>query len=99
MKLTNKDISYLRAAAHALNPVVIVGGNGITESVLAEIDSSIAHHELIKVRVNAGDRDQRKLMLEQICASTGSVLVQVIGHIGILYRAADKPHIKLPSAS
>lgn len=99
MKLTNKDISYLRAAAHALNPVVIVGGNGITESVLAEIDSSIAHHELIKVRVNASDRDQRKLMLQQICDATTSLLVQTIGHIGVLYRPADKPRIKLPSAS
>lgn len=99
MKLTNKDISFLRSAAHSLSPVVIIGGNGLSESVIAEIDSSIAHHELIKIRVNAADRDQRKQMLEYICDNVGCILVQTIGHIGVFYRPAKNPVIKLPSAS
>lgn len=98
MKLSKKDISFLRAQAHTLNPVVIIGNAGLSEGVISEIDSSITHHELIKVRVNAADRESRQHMLEHICSTIGCTLIQTIGHIGIIYRQAEKPHIKLPSA-
>jgi len=96
MKLNRNQISHLRSLAHTLKPVVLIGGSGLSEAVINEINEQIAHHELIKVRVNAEDRDERKQMIEAICQQTGAVLVQGIGHIGIFYKAAKKPVIALP---
>ena len=76
----------LRAKAHALKPVVITGQAGASESVLNEINLALDHHELIKVRVNAEDRDQRREMIDHICAETVAELIQSIGHIITLYR-------------
>lgn len=86
MPLTIQQTKVLRSRAHVLKPVVIVGQNGLTENVLNEIDQSIDHHELIKVRVNATDRQQRTERIEQIAATTKSEIVQVVGHIAVLYR-------------
>ena len=94
--LTQKQKRFLKSIAHTLKPVVITGEGGISEGVLREIDLSIEHHELIKVRVNADDRDSRQEMIQAICSHTGAELVQSIGHIALLYRAAKKPSLKLP---
>jgi RNA-binding protein len=75
----------LKARAHKLDPVVFVGGAGLSMQVIAEIDRSLKSHELIKVRVNA-DRDDREAMLEELCAKTGAQAVQHIGKILILFR-------------
>lgn len=75
----------LKGRAHKLEPVVIVGGDGLSASVIAEIDRSLKTHELIKVRVNA-DRDGREAMLEEICAKTGAQPVQHIGKILVVFR-------------
>lgn len=96
MKLTEKQKRHLRALAHKKKPVVIIGGSGLTENVIREIDLSLEHHELIKVRVNAGDRQERDQMIERICNETRSALVQRIGHVAIFYRRADKPVIEFP---
>lgn len=79
---------FLRAKAHSLKPVVITGQHGITPAVLNEINLALDHHELIKVRVNAGQREERQAMITQICAETGAELIQAIGHIITLYRKA-----------
>jgi RNA-binding protein len=76
----------LRAKAHALKPTIITGQAGITPSLLLEINSALDHHELIKVRVNAEDREQRREMTDIICTETGAELIQAIGHIIALYR-------------
>ena len=83
----NSDLKkQLRAKAHTLKPVVITGQAGVSEAVLAEINLALNHHELIKVRVNAEDREQRKELSGQICEQTGADLIQSIGHIITLYR-------------
>ncbi len=76
----------LRAKAHALKPVIITGQAGISPSVLLEINAALDHHELIKVRVNAEDREQRKEMSELICTETQAELIQLIGHVITIYR-------------
>lgn len=96
MPLNEKQKRHLRALAHSLKPVVIIGGAGLTEGVLNEIDLSLEHHELIKVRVSAEDREARNRMIEEICRKTNSQLVQRIGHIGIFYRPSQKQKITLP---
>jgi len=76
----------LRAKAHALKPVVITGQAGLTPALLNEIDAALEHHELIKIRVNAQDREERAEMVEQICVESRAELVQSIGHIVAVYR-------------
>lgn len=96
MSLTEKQKRHLRALAHSRKPVVIIGGAGVTEPVLAELDVALAHHELIKVRVNAADRASRTGMVEILAERSRSVLVQCIGHVAVLYRPAQPPQIRLP---
>lgn len=96
MSLAANQKRHLRALAHNLKPVVLVGNAGITEGVINEINSSLEHHELIKVRISGVDRDERSASINSICTQTNSELVNSIGHIAILYRPAKKPQIKLP---
>lgn len=96
MPLTNKQIKYLRNRAHKLKPVVIVGNAGLSDAVLNEIELSIEHHELIKVRINAATREDRQSMIDRICRSVHADMINNIGHIATFYRAAAKPSIKLP---
>lgn len=94
--ITDKQKKFLRARAHHLKPVVIAGNAGITEGVLRELDIALAHHELIKVRINAGDRSELKEMANSLCQSSNASLVQIIGHIVVLYRPAETAKIQLP---
>lgn len=95
--MNSKQISYLRGLAHSLNPVVMIGNNGLTESVLKEIDVNLNAHELIKIKVMGDDRELRKHMLEEICAKTNSIAVHHIGKQLVVYRqSADKPRIVVP---
>lgn len=96
MAVTDTQKRYLKGQAHALKPVVIVGGKGLSDAVVAEIDSALEHHELIKVRVTGQERAQRKQMLDDIAQRTGADLVQIIGHIGAFYRPAKEPSLQLP---
>lgn len=77
---------FLKAKAHALRPVVITGHNGITPPVLNEIILALDHHELIKVRINAADREERQVMVVGILEQTGAELIQAVGHVIVLYR-------------
>ena len=93
--LSAKKRSELRAQAHKLNPVVIIGDKGLTDEVMAEIDRSLKAHELIKVRANTNDRDARELWMEKICERLDAHAVQQIGKILVVYRQNfDKPRDK-----
>lgn len=95
--MNSKQISYLRGLAHSLNPVVMIGNNGLTENVLKEIDVNLNAHELIKIKVMGDDRELRKQMLEEICAKTNAVAVHHIGKQLVVFRqSADKPRIVVP---
>ena len=96
MSLTNNQIKYLRKLAHDRKVIVIVGGAGLTENVLVEIDNALNTHELVKVRVNTGEREERTAMIEQIQQHTQSIIIQTIGHVAVFYRQAKKPVIELP---
>lgn len=86
LKLTPAERSALRADAHALNPVVLIGEAGLTPSVLKEIDASLNAHGLIKIRVFGDDRDARIEMYETVCEQLGAAPVQHIGKLLVLYR-------------
>ena len=96
MKLSDQQKRHLRGLGHTLKPVVILGNAGLTENVTAEIDQALTHHELIKVRVNAADRETRAALIEAICAQTKGLAIQTIGHILLLYRRnPKKPRVTL----
>ncbi|MEQ1621409.1 MAG: ribosome assembly RNA-binding protein YhbY [Methylococcales bacterium] len=79
------DKKTLKAQAHSLNPVVMIGQSGLTAAVLAEIEIALNSHELIKIRIRA-EREDRKQITEKICADTKAELIQAIGQIAIIYR-------------
>ena len=85
-KLTPVERSELRAEAHALKPVVIIGEAGLTPSVLKEVGSSLDSHGLIKVRVFGDDRDARVAVYDAICEQLGAHPVQHIGKLLVIYR-------------
>lgn len=96
MELSARQKRYLRSLCHHLRPVVIVGGAGATSGVLGEVETALAHHELIKIRIAAGDRDTRRRLVNDICLATGAELVQTIGHVATFYRRGAKPRIVMP---
>ena len=97
MHLSETQKKFLRGLGHQLKPVVIVGDAGLTESVLKEFLATIAHHELIKVRVRAGDRNIRDEIIAELCAKGPANLVTRIGNVALLYKRNDeKPRIPLP---
>jgi RNA-binding protein len=89
--ISQADKKRFRAIAHHLKPVVTVAGNGLTDGVVKEIERALYDHELIKIRVVAGDRKERRQLMEDACRQTGSVLVNSIGNIAVLYKANEKP--------
>ena len=82
----SKQILALKARAHHLNPVVMIGQHGLTDSVIKETDAALSAHELIKVRVAGDDRAERVAVAEALCAATGAFLVQHIGKLLVLWR-------------
>jgi RNA-binding protein len=96
LAITPTQRRELRAKAHHLHPVVIVGHHGLTAAVLHEIDVNLLAHELIKVRVFSEDREQREVMLQRICATLDAASVQHIGRLLVLWRPAPEKASALP---
>ena len=84
--LTPAERRALRAQAHHLHPVVMIGDAGLTPGVLHEIDLALKSHELIKVRVLGDDRDRRAGLADEIGTALDASPVQHIGKILVLYR-------------
>lgn len=96
MNLSTKQKQFLKGLAHNLKPVILMGANGLTEAVLAEIELALDHHELIKIKIASEDRDTKNLIAEAIVRETKGQKVQVIGKTLILYRQSEDRKIELP---
>lgn len=96
MTLSKKQIQYLKSLAHSLKPVVLLGSNGLTEGVVAEIDVALNHHELIKIKIPTDDRETKQLIVDAICRETEALKVQVIGKTLVLYRQSEEKKIHIP---
>ena len=83
---SSRELRQLRAQAHSLKPVVTVAGKGLAPSVLEELDRALNDHELIKVKVAVGDREQRESVIEELCGQSEAYLVQRVGNIATLLR-------------
>ena len=88
--ITPQQKRELKTQLHSLKPIVIVGSNGLTDSVLNEINVALDDHELIKIRINESDKDKREEITAKICKSTHAALIQSIGMIIAIYRKSNK---------
>ncbi|MCJ8293812.1 MAG: ribosome assembly RNA-binding protein YhbY [Colwellia sp.] len=98
MDLNKKQIQHLKGVAHPLKPVVLLGNNGLTEAVVAEIDYALNHHELIKVKIPTDDKENKALIVDAICRETKSTQVQVIGKTLVIYRESAEKKIRIPKS-
>jgi len=89
IELNSKQRKILEKLAHDLQPVVIVGGAGVTEGVFNMVETSLANHELLKIKFNEY-KDEKTELTTQICEKTDASLVRIIGNVAILYRPAEK---------
>ena len=90
-ELTPADRRALRARAHHLHPVIMIGEAGLTPAVLKEIDIALKSRELIKIRVLGGDRTTRRAQINEICAALDACPVQHIGKILVIFRPRPEP--------
>lgn len=89
IEINSKQRKILEKAAHDLQPVVIIGGAGVTEGVIQMVDTSLKAHELIKIKFNEY-KDEKVELTDDICQKCDATLVRIIGNVSIVYREAEK---------
>lgn len=95
-KLTNHQKKYLKGLAHSKKPVVTIGNKGLSASVREELHLAMEHHELIKIKLPAGEKLDRQQLLEAVCTQCNAVLITLIGRTGVVFRQAEQGKITLP---
>ena len=98
LTLTPLQRQNLKARAHPLKPIVMIGTSGLTAAVMAEVERALKCHEVIKIRVLNDDRDARKIILEQICTQLHAAAVQQIGKILVIYKPQEDVPEKKPAS-
>ena len=97
MALSSSQKRYLRSLAHDLNPVILLGAKGATEAVVKELDVALGRHELVKIKLSGGDKDERQKQAGILCDGTEAEQVHQIGHVVVVFRRnVDEPKIALP---
>jgi RNA-binding protein len=86
LQLTVAQRKEHRAEAHHLDPVVMVGNDGLTAAVKKEVDAALKAHGLIKIRVLGDDRAQREEMFQILADELGAAPIQHIGKLLVLWR-------------
>lgn len=79
----------LKAKAHHLKPVVLLGAKGLTPAVIEETNIALTAHELIKIKISGAEKEDRRLIAMELCSQLQAELVQLIGTIAIIYRKND----------
>jgi len=91
MSLTSKAKQKLIAATHSLHPIIIIGNQGLSDSVVLETDRALFDHELIKVRIlGAEGKQEKRAVAEALAKRVNAECLKVIGHVVILYRESHK---------
>ena len=88
----------LKAHAHHLKAVVLLGAKGLTPAVIAETDSALLIHELIKVKINGAEKADREIIAAELCDALNATLVQLIGSTAIIYRKNEEEHVAVIEA-
>lgn len=95
MPLSPDRKKQYRSLGHNLNPVVTVAGNGLSDTVMEELNRALDDHELIKVKLVIADRDLRKQVIAEMAKKAKAEIVQEIGKVALIFREARKPNLKL----
>ncbi|ODS23059.1 RNA-binding protein [Candidatus Endobugula sertula] len=95
MSLSHKQKKHYHSIGHSLNPIVTVAGNGLSDSVVAEVNRALDDHELIKIKVAIADRDTRSQVIQELCKKTKAIDIQQIGKVALILREAKKINVKL----
>lgn len=95
MSLSNADKKQYRAIGHQLKPVITIAEKGLSDSVLLELERALGDHELIKIKVVVADKSAKAELAKEVSRETKAEIVQSIGHMLLLFRAAKKPNPKL----
>ncbi|HMT94528.1 YhbY family RNA-binding protein [uncultured Thiothrix sp.] len=95
MELTDAQKKRLKGLAHALHPIILIGQQGLKDTILVELNNALEYHQLVKIKINAGDRELRNAILEQILEhASEAVLIQKIGNTAVLYqRNPERPYL------
>ncbi|MFZ0871855.1 MAG: YhbY family RNA-binding protein [Rhodanobacter sp.] len=97
MALSSSQIRYLRSLAHDLSPLILLGAKGATEAVVKELGLTLDIHELVKVKLSGGDKDERQAQIDVLIAGTQAEKIHQIGHVVVLFRRnVEEPKIALP---
>ncbi|KZC37266.1 MULTISPECIES: ribosome assembly RNA-binding protein YhbY [Rhodanobacter] len=97
MALSPSQIRYLRSLAHELSPVVLLGNKGASEAVVKELGLALDIHELVKVKLSGGDKEDRQAQIDTLTRGTEAEQIHQIGHVVVLFRRnTDEPKIALP---
>jgi RNA-binding protein len=86
MALTERQKKHLRRLGHDLHPIVLVGQRGMNPGVVEELKLALEHHELVKLRVRAGTREDRDAILGELATRSGSEFVFRVGNVGLFYK-------------
>ncbi|MBN2647089.1 MAG: ribosome assembly RNA-binding protein YhbY [Thiotrichales bacterium] len=95
-ELSNNQLKYLRGIAHNIKPMLIIGNNGLSESLMTELENTLSHHELLKIKIAYGEREDRQAIVEQLVQQTGALHVQTIGKTCVIFRQKEPSEFMLP---
>ncbi len=90
MSLSESQKKYLRGLCHHRHAIVTVAGKGLTDSVQNEIERAVNDHELVKIKLRSGDREEKQRWTDEICSTHDALLIQKIGNMIAIYRANPK---------
>jgi putative YhbY family RNA-binding protein len=97
IELTPRERQALKARAHGLKPVVLLGSAGLSPQVVKEIDRALTAHELVKVKVPGDDRAEREEIFASVAASLSAARVQSIGKLLVFFRPAPEQQAAPPA--
>ena len=95
MQLDNATLKRLKGIGHELKPIVMIGNNGVTPAIIEEIDRALNDHELIKVKLSAGSKDERETVAAELAQETNSTMIHSIGRMALLLRHNPNANPKL----
>lgn len=85
--MLEKKFKYqLKAQAHDLKPVVLLGAKGLTQAIIQETDHALSANELIKIKLTGVERQEKMQVVNTICEAINAHFVQIIGNIATIYR-------------
>ncbi len=88
--LTEKQKKHLRGLAHSRHPIVRVGTCGVTDAVIKELDRTLEHHELVKIKIETGDRGERRNIVARLADSCQAEAIHAVGKTAVLFRQNER---------